>query len=107
MPEQSFTPAQKAACARREAAYRRSCYPKWAKVSSVEHLPYVKRLEIQLMEAIAADYEQQANTSQAVQGQLFPAACPACTQRRDQCLCDVVPAGTPVPPRPMGPEPEF
>ena len=61
-----------------------------------------------------------------VQAGPFPPACPVCGQRRDHCvcpmlgqacancrqfapgcICDLVPFNTPLPPRPVGPEPVF
>ncbi|MBH8569374.1 hypothetical protein KB206_10795 [Microvirga sp. STS02] len=94
-----FTAAEKAKAARNEVAMRRQCYPKWANVATVDQLPAGQRRKIDLMEAIAADYEALAQAEAAalelVQGSLFaeaqpgpfPPACPVCGQQRNQCVC--------------------
>lgn len=98
MSDHSFTAADKAKAARDEVVMRRSCYPRWAKVATVEQLPAGQRRKIDLMEAIAADYDvlaaQEAGQAwamapaQPVQGQLFPPACARCLQRPEQCFCE-------------------
>ncbi len=51
--DQSFSTAELVACAKREAGYRRSCYPKWDGVTNVDALSPKRKKELAMMEAIA------------------------------------------------------